>query len=159
MVIWPRRISEESSTLRALEWEVVLSQCKVVRLLSLSLNVFTCQRLKSSHSSMYRVLLLSKSQPHFLPFASVQLPWGKDEISVNLFTASFVFCGVVKLKTTFTNILMIKRAREISITSTKAVCIKEKWYVISKRTFVLEWSSFTKWLLCRFFLWRLWTNL
>lgn len=63
---------------------------------------------------------------------------GKDEISVNLFTASFVFCGVVKLKTTFTNILMIKRAWEISITSPKAVCIKEKWYVISKRTFVLE---------------------
>lgn len=100
-------------------------------------RVFTCQRFKSSPYDIYRVLLLSKSQTHVLPFASVQLPWGKNKTPVNLFTASFVFCGVVKLKTTCTNILIIKRTQGIYINSAKAVCIKEKLCDFKERTKLL----------------------
>lgn len=80
--------------------------------------------------------IIIQSRAYFLHPASVHLPWGKDKIPVNWLTDPFVFCGVVKLKTTSTNLLIMKGAQVTYINSAKAVCIKEKLHAF-KGTFCL----------------------
>lgn len=126
----------------ALGWKVVLSHWNVLSDSCCLALAYSLVRGLSFPPITYETLLLSKSQTCFLYSSSVQPLWDKNKIPVNLLTAPFVFCGVVKLKTTSTNTLIIKRALGTHVNNAKAVHMRGSC-ILSNRTSLLEWSSFT----------------